>query len=111
MNEAPLSGTQKAAILMALIGEEAAGNVLRHLDPAEIRQVAQEIARIRMIDASAYAGVLREFVELIASARGLEPAGPRLARMLWQFPCPKHRDCPDNAPRASAHEPRRTRGV
>jgi flagellar motor switch protein FliG len=87
-----LTGTQKAAILMALIGEDAAGNVLRHLDPAEIRQITTEIARIRMIDPSAYAGVLREFVELVANARGLEPAGPRLARKLLQRAMPEEAD-------------------
>jgi flagellar motor switch protein FliG len=92
MTDGPLTGTQKAAILMALIGEEAAGNVLEHLDPAEIRQITREIARIRMIDPSAHAGVLREFVEMVASARGLEPAGPHLARKLLQRTMPDEVD-------------------
>jgi flagellar motor switch protein FliG len=88
MSEPALSGTQKAAILMALIGEEAAGSVLRHLEPEEIRQVTLEIAKIRMIDPLASAGVLREFAELAAGERGLQPAGPKLARKLLQRAMP-----------------------
>ena len=88
MTAESLTGTQKAAILIALIGEEAAGNVLEHLDEAEIRQITTEIARIRMIDPSDYAGVLQEFVDMVANARGLERAGPHLARRLLQRAMP-----------------------
>ena len=88
MTAEQLTGTQKAAILMALIGEEAAGNVLKHLDQAEIRQVTMEIAKLKMIDPSDYADVLREFVDMVANARGLERAGPHLARKLLQRAMP-----------------------
>ncbi len=92
MADEPLTGTQKAAILIALIGEDAAGNVLKHLDQPEIRQITMEIAKIKMIDPSAYAGVLREFVDLVANARGLELAGPHLARKLLQRAMPDEVD-------------------
>lgn len=88
MTAESLTGTQKAAILMALIGEEAAGNILEHLDQAEIRQVTMEIAKLKLIEPSDYAGVLREFVDMVANARGLERAGPRLARRLLQRAMP-----------------------
>lgn len=77
-----LTGREKAAILVAMIGEEAAGKVLEHLEPEEVRALALEVARIRMIDPSRQAPVLGEFVELVANARGLERAGPHLARRL-----------------------------
>jgi flagellar motor switch protein FliG len=87
-----LSGTQKAAILMTLLGEEAAGRVMQHLEPAEIRQVALEVAKLRMVDLSACAGVMREFVELAASERALQPAGPQLARKLLLRAMPEEVD-------------------
>jgi len=77
-----LSGKEKAAIVVAMIGEEAAGKVLEHLEPEEIRLLALEVARLPTIDPSRQAPVLGEFVEMVTSARGLERAGPRLARRL-----------------------------
>jgi len=81
MNE-ELSGAKKAAILMTLIGEDAAAGVLSKLEPIEVRQITMEIAGIEMIDPSRYEMVLSEFHGLVSQARGLERAGPGLARKL-----------------------------
>ena len=77
-----LSGAKKAAILMTLIGEEAAAGVLSKLEPIEVRQITMEIAGIEMIDPSRYESILAEFHTLVSEARGLERAGPGLARKL-----------------------------
>ena len=77
-----LSGAKKAAILMTLIGEEAAAGVLSKLEPTEVRQITMEIAGIDMIDPSRYESILAEFHGLVSEARGLEKAGPGLARKL-----------------------------
>jgi len=43
------AGVEKAAILLATLGPEAAGAVLAHLSDAEVRQVSAAIARLRSI--------------------------------------------------------------
>jgi flagellar motor switch protein FliG len=77
-----LNGNQKAAVLLALIGEEAAANVLKHLEPDEVRRITMEVAKLKMIDPSRHEGILDEFVGLIKQSRGLELAGPPLAKRL-----------------------------
>ncbi|MBP7149142.1 MAG: flagellar motor switch protein FliG [Acidobacteria bacterium] len=84
-----VSGLQKAAILMTLLGEEAAAHVLKHLEQDEVRRITMEIAKIRMIDPTQHGTVLHEFLGLVAQARGLELAGPPLARRLLERAMPE----------------------
>ncbi|UCF68773.1 MAG: hypothetical protein JSV80_05655 [Acidobacteriota bacterium] len=86
------SGAVKAAILISLLGEEAAANVLQQLDKTEVRRITTEIARLEMIDPSRYEAVLEEFHGMISRARGLERAGPPLARKLLAKACPDEAD-------------------
>jgi flagellar motor switch protein FliG len=39
----PTSGLRKAAILMVLLGEDAASEIYRHLPQPEVEQITQEI--------------------------------------------------------------------
>jgi len=41
MTTPPPTGLRKAAILMVLLGEDAASQIYRHLPPAEVEQVTQ----------------------------------------------------------------------
>src|SRR5512146_308071 len=43
------NGVEKAAILLATLGPEAAAGILRHLSEHEVRQVSAAIARLRSI--------------------------------------------------------------
>lgn len=79
---APLTGVQKAAILVTLIGEEAAATLLNQLEADEVKQITAEIAKIKMIDPSQHGPVLIEFQDLVRDARALELAGAPLARRL-----------------------------
>ncbi|MDH3283759.1 MAG: flagellar motor switch protein FliG [Acidobacteriota bacterium] len=85
-----LSGTQKAAILMTLIGEEAATSVLKQLETSEVRRITKEIAGMEMVDPTRYGSVLEEFHGLVRQARGLERAGAGLARKLLARTHPEH---------------------
>ncbi len=78
----PLNGIQKAAILITLLGEESAAGILKQLEPDEVRKITMEVAKIRMIDPSRHEDVLNEFLALVQQSRGLELAGPPLARRL-----------------------------
>ncbi|WP_432544569.1 flagellar motor switch protein FliG [Kineococcus sp. SYSU DK002] len=64
---APLSGAQKAAVLLLQVGQENAAKVLSHLRPAEIEELTAEILRLRTVSPEVAGVVLEEFHGMIAS--------------------------------------------
>ncbi len=81
MGEA-LTGAEKAAILITLLGEEAASCVLQNLETQEVREITLEIARIDKLEPNEFESVLEEFQTLIERSRTVELAGPGLAKRL-----------------------------
>ena len=79
-NQVP--GVRKAAILLLGIGEPVSANVIRQLDPNEIRQISNEIARLDAVAPDQMIGVFREFETLSASGRFFARGGPERARRL-----------------------------
>jgi flagellar motor switch protein FliG len=59
------SGLRKAAILMVLLGEDAASDLYRHLPQAEVEQITQEITTLNAVAPEAGLAVLEEFDRLI----------------------------------------------
>jgi len=76
------SGLRKAAILLMGIGEPVSGNVIRQLDPDEIRLISAEIAMLDAVGPGQMIGVFREFETLSASGRFFARGGPERARRL-----------------------------
>jgi len=77
-----LSGSEKAAILLLAMGEQAAIEVMKMLDPKDIRQVGQEIGGIASVAAEDHSTVMAEFTKLAASS-GLSVEGKTfLAKVL-----------------------------
>ena len=68
----PLTGAQRCAILMLLLGEEQAANVLRNLNPAEVQALGSAMFSVGEISQATVVGVLDEF---IASAKALSGVG------------------------------------
>ncbi|NAZ76405.1 flagellar motor switch protein FliG [Kineococcus sp. T13] len=64
---APLTGAQKAAVLLVQVGQENAAKVLSHLRPAEIEELTAEILRLRSVSPEIAGVVLEEFHSMIAS--------------------------------------------
>ncbi|MBB2899652.1 flagellar motor switch protein FliG [Kineococcus radiotolerans] len=64
---APMSGAQKAAVLLMQVGQENAAKVLSHLRPAEIEELTAEILRLRSVSPEIAGVVLEEFHGMIAS--------------------------------------------
>ncbi len=60
-------GLRKAAILMVMLGEDAASDIYRHLPPGEVELLTQEIAGLRRIDAATSLEVLEEFSRLVTT--------------------------------------------
>jgi flagellar motor switch protein FliG len=78
----PVSGLRKAAILLMGIGEPVSGNVIRQLDPDEIRLISGEIAMLDAVAPDQMIRVFREFETLSASGRFFARGGPARARRL-----------------------------
>jgi flagellar motor switch protein FliG len=64
---APMSGAQKAAVLLMQVGQDNAAKVLAHLRPAEIEELTAEILRLRSVSPEIAGVVLEEFHGMIAS--------------------------------------------
>jgi len=58
------SGPQKAAVLLLSLGDELAGEVLKHLDEDEVAIIGKEIARIPSITSESTEVILEEFYQM-----------------------------------------------
>jgi flagellar motor switch protein FliG len=76
---APVPGLRKAAILMVLLGEDAAGEIYRHLPQKEVELITQEITTISQVEPEAGLAVLEEFDRLILTGDYITQAGMEYA--------------------------------
>jgi flagellar motor switch protein FliG len=79
---AAIPGLRKAAILMVLLGEDAASLVYRHLPQAEVELVTQEITAIEHIAPEAGLQVLEEFQRLALTGEYISAGGTDYANKL-----------------------------
>ncbi len=77
-----LNGARKAAILMAGLGPQAAAQVYKHLDVAEIEQITVELAHLDTTHAGERATVLEEFRELREADTYIQEGGLSYARAI-----------------------------
>ena len=75
-------GLQKAAILMVLLGEEAASNIYRNLSEADVQRLTQRIAELDRVKPEAALSVLEEYHQLILTQSYLAEGGPEYAQKL-----------------------------
>lgn len=66
-----LSHTQKCAILMLLLGEEEAAEILRRLAPAEVQHLGAAMFSVTNVDQATVNRVLDEFISIIRSETSL----------------------------------------
>jgi flagellar motor switch protein FliG len=79
---APATGLRKAAILMVLLGEDAASEIYRHLPPTEVEQVTNEITGIDQVNPETALGVLEEFHRLVLTGDYVSQGGTEYANKL-----------------------------
>jgi hypothetical protein len=60
-----LSGTQKCAILMLLLGEDEASEILKNLSPREVQQLGSAMYSVADVDQQTVNVVLDEFLSII----------------------------------------------
>src|SRR6056300_629697 len=66
-----LSGTQKSAILMMLLGEEEASEILRNLSPREVQHLGTAMYSVQGLDQDTVNRVLDEFLAIIKEQTSL----------------------------------------
>lgn len=75
-------GIRKAAILLVMLGEEAASQIYRLLPPEEVEQVTKEIASLGYVDSETALGVLEEFDRMVLTGHYLAQGGTEYANRL-----------------------------
>lgn len=82
MSALPVTGLRKAAILMVLLGEDAASQIYRHLPPSEVEQVTQEITALDYVNPENALMVLEEFHRLVITGDYVTQGGTEYANKL-----------------------------
>jgi flagellar motor switch protein FliG len=78
----PVSGATKAAMFLMGIGDQVSAELLRQLEPDEIRRVTSEIAALEAVAPHHMVSVFREFETLTGSSRFFAKGGAGFARRL-----------------------------
>jgi len=63
-DEPAITGLRKAAILTIIVGDEVAGEILRHLEEDEVQLIGREVARVQTLTSEEAEGVLEEFYQM-----------------------------------------------
>jgi flagellar motor switch protein FliG len=79
-----LTGAQKAAILMVVLGEETGGAVFRELDEDEVQRIGREIAGIPPITSEIAEDVLIEFHQMLVAQDYVLKGGMEYARKVLE---------------------------
>jgi flagellar motor switch protein FliG len=79
---APASGVNKAAILMVLLGEDAASQIYRHLPQTKVEEITREIAALDDVNLETALGVLEEFHRLVLTGDSIRQGGTDYANKL-----------------------------
>jgi flagellar motor switch protein FliG len=77
-----MTGVRKAAILLVLLGDDAASEVFRHLNTPEVQRLTQEIAELSYISSDEAAHVLQEYHQLSLTQEYLAQGGQEYANQL-----------------------------
>jgi flagellar motor switch protein FliG len=63
----PLNGTRKAAILLSVLGEDAAAPILRNLPPDDLERITEEIAHMGQVPVDTTVQVLEEYQKIMSA--------------------------------------------
>ncbi len=80
--ETPIKGARKAAILMALLGEEEASSVFRNLTEDDVQRVTEELSALGNVSAEVAQRILEEYHQLTVTQEYLAQGGPEYAGRL-----------------------------
>ncbi len=78
----PMSGLRRAAILLVVLGDEAASAVYRNLRHDDLHMLTQEIAELGYVSPEQAASVLQDYYRLAVTQEYLAQGGPDYANQL-----------------------------
>lgn len=70
-NSSDIRGVERAAILLMALGEQAASEVLKHMEPKEVQNVGGAMAQLKNVSRGQVNTVLKEFVVTMREETGL----------------------------------------
>ncbi len=79
-----LTGAQKAAVFILLMGNERSASVLRSMREAEVAEIMAEVARMRTVNSSIVEEVVGEFKEMAEAKVTITAGGLERARTLLE---------------------------
>lgn len=79
---AKLNGTQKAAVLMVALGDEAAAQIFKYLEEDEIQSISREIALTKHVQPDTADDVLEEFHTMTLAKSYISQGGIEFAKKL-----------------------------
>lgn len=82
--ELDLSGIQRAAVVLVMLGDLASAEIVKHLTEDEVQLVSREIARLKTVDAPIAEAVLEEFYQLTAARDYVIKGGIDYAKTMLQ---------------------------
>ncbi|HEY1648505.1 MAG TPA: flagellar motor switch protein FliG [Terracidiphilus sp.] len=74
-----LTGTRKAAILLSVLGDDAAASILRNLSPDDLERITEEIANMGQIPLETTVQVLEEYQQMMTAQEFLAFGGQEVA--------------------------------
>lgn len=77
-----VSGVQKAAILLVLLGEETATAIYKHLNESELQRITEQIAMLDAVAPRMADEILREYHRLYLTQESLAAGGPEVAEKM-----------------------------
>lgn len=80
----PLTGRQKAAILLITLGPELSASIFQHLQEDDIEQLTMEIANVRQVSPEIRDGVIAEFAQLVQAQEYITLGGINYARQVLE---------------------------
>ena len=76
----PLTGGQKAALLMIALGEEVASHVYPHLTDSEIEDLTMQIANVGKVDSDSFDEVFEDFYQTVVAEKYISEGGVEYAK-------------------------------
>lgn len=76
---AMLSGARKAAILLSVLGEDAAAPILRNLSEEDLERVTEEVVHMGQVPLETTVQVLEEYMELLTEQEHIAVGGQEVA--------------------------------
>ncbi len=70
-NEETLSGAMRAAVFLLSLGEDAAANVLKHMEPREVQSVGRAMTELTAVSNENLTNVVQEFIETLNSGNAV----------------------------------------